>query len=164
MLRCPFPPRSRLAGGRPLCRRPPPINEPSPTSAENSFSASSPRRRRSRRCAIRRCLAASRGPRNGRDGGVRGAREGPRHRPRQVRPPRGPGQLRRGQLTLPPYCTVAFIIGICIARFVHQKSYLRFVLVSFAAPTKLIPLRLSENCARLDCGRVNWAIRISEGL
>jgi hypothetical protein len=64
----------------------------------------------------------------------------------------------------PPYCTVAFIIGICIARFVHQKSYLRFILVSFAAPTKLIPLRLSENCARLDCGRVNWAIRISEGL
>ena len=60
--------------------------------------------------------------------------------------------------------TVASIIGICIARFVHQKSYLRFILVSFAAPTKLIPLRLSENCARLDCGRVNWAIRISEGL
>jgi hypothetical protein len=33
----------------------------------------------------------------------------------------------------------------------------------FAAPTKLIPFRLLENCARLDCGWVNWAVRISEG-
>jgi len=30
-------------------------------------------------------------------GGIRGEREGPRHLPRQVRAPRGPGQLRRGQ-------------------------------------------------------------------
>lgn len=30
-------------------------------------------------------------------GGIRGAREGPGHRPRQVRAPRGPRQLRRGR-------------------------------------------------------------------
>ena len=58
--------------------------------------------------------------------------------------------------------TVASIIGICIARFVLQKSYLLDLHPRFAAPTKLIPLRLLDNCARLDCGRVNWVITISE--
>lgn len=49
-----------------------------------------------RTCDPARFLAVDRRPRNVR-GGIRGAREGPGHRPRQVRAPRGARQLRRGR-------------------------------------------------------------------
>lgn len=102
---------------------PPPINEPSherkqipqfPPSTHPSrltdarSGASIPRRRRLRNVR----------------GGIRGAREGPRHRPRQVRAPRGPGQLRRGQAN-------SLLLLDCSS---EKKNHLLFALDRFGPP------------------------------
>jgi len=122
---------------------PPPINEPSherkqvpqfPPSTHPSWltdarsGASIPRRRRLRNVR----------------GGIRGAREGPRHRPRQVRAPRGPGQLRRGQAN-------SLLLLDCSS----EKNHLLFALNCFGPPQiNFVSLYSRALLARLDRGRV----------